>query len=130
MDEERIKLREALGYGGPHFPLVDHYDDSRDEWMYGNASHEKLANSGDWREKIDLQRHRYMREDLAIGLVFYATLGLWAGVDMPISNGLIAIASAVVGENLLEGPRSWAGLGLSKLNREELTSFLQVGLNP
>ena len=130
LDEERIKLREALGYGGPHFPLGDHYDDSRDEWMYGNASHKKLTDSGNWREKIDLQRHRYMREDLAIGLVFYATLGLWAGVDMPISNGLIAIASAVVGENLLEGPRSWAGLGLSKLNREELTSFLQVGLNP
>ena len=127
LDEERIRLREVLGYGSPHFPLDDHYDDSRDEWMYGNASHKKLTGSGDWREKIDLTHHRYMREDIAIGLVFYATLGAWAGVDMPIANGLIAIASAVVGENLVEGPRSWAGLGLSKITRKELSRFLRIG---
>ena len=25
LDAERIAIREALGYGGPHFPLADHY---------------------------------------------------------------------------------------------------------
>ena len=77
LDGERIRLREALGYKAPHFPLADHYDDNRDEWMYGNSSHEKLTDSGDWRETIDLRTHRYMREDMATGLVFYATLGDW-----------------------------------------------------
>ena len=48
--------------------------------MYGNASHEKLTDSGDWRENIDLKSHRYMREYVAIGLVFHATLGERAGV--------------------------------------------------
>lgn len=127
LDAERIKLREALGYNAPHFPLADHYDDTRDEWMYGNSSHEKLTDSGDWREKIDLQTHRYMREDIALGLVFFATLGDWAGVDMPISKGLIAMASAVVEENLLKGPRSWPALGLSNLSRQELSDFLEQG---
>ena len=127
LDGERVKLREALGYKAPHFPLADHYDDDRDEWMYGNASHEKLTDSGDWREHIDLTSHRYMREDLAIGLVFYATLGDWAGVEMPVSKGLIAMASAVVNEDLLKGPRSWTGLGLSQLNARELADFLEKG---
>ena len=31
LDNERIAIREALDYGAPHFPLADHYDDSRDE---------------------------------------------------------------------------------------------------
>ncbi len=128
LDDERIKLREALGYAAPHFPLADHYDDEREEWMYGNSSHEKLTDSGDWREDIDLIKHRYMREDVAIGLVFLATLGDWAGVEMPISKGLIAIASAIVNENLSAGPRSWAGLGLADLNRTELSVILKEGI--
>jgi opine dehydrogenase len=127
LDRERIRLRQALGYGAPHFPLADHYDDNRDEWMYGNSSHERLTGSGNWREHIDLTTHRYMREDVATGLVFYATLGDWAGVQMPVSKGLIAVASAVVGEDLMAGPRSWKALGLSNLSAQQLSDFLENG---
>ncbi|MCB1380961.1 MAG: NAD/NADP octopine/nopaline dehydrogenase family protein, partial [Alphaproteobacteria bacterium] len=45
LDAERIAVREALGYGAPHFPLADHYDPAGEEWMYGNAAHEKLTDS-------------------------------------------------------------------------------------
>jgi len=127
LDDERMALREALGYGAPHFPLADHYDDSREEWMYGNSSHEKLTDSGDWREDIDLLTHRYMREDVALGLVFYATLGKWAGIKMPVSAGLVAIASAIVGEDLLQGPRAWNTLGLDDLTRDAVKRNLAEG---
>jgi len=62
LDNERIGLREALGYTAPHFPLADHYnkEGEGEEWMYGRAAHEKLTDSGDWREDINLQTHRYM----------------------------------------------------------------------
>ncbi len=66
LDNERIALREALGYAPYHFPLRDHY--STDQWMYGSA-HDKLTDSGDWREHIDFNTHRYMREDVEYGLV-------------------------------------------------------------
>ena len=33
--------------------------------MYGRGSHEKLTDSGDWREHLVLAEHRYMREDTA-----------------------------------------------------------------
>ena len=65
LDGERMLLREALGYRPPHFPLADHYESDR--WMYGNLAHDKLVESGHWRERLDLLSHRYMREDVAIG---------------------------------------------------------------
>ena len=94
LDSERIALREALGYAPYHFPLRDHY--STDQWMYGNA-HDKLTDSGDWRERIDFNTHRYMREDVEYGLSFLVSVAQWAGVPAPVATGLLAIASAVMG---------------------------------
>jgi len=128
LDNERIALREALGYGAPHFPLADHYDDARDEWMYGNSSHDKLTDSGDWREHIDLRTHRYMREDTAIGLSFLVSVGRRAGVDMPITSGLLAIASAIVEEDLYSQGRTLEHLGLADLDDEAWQKLLQSGL--
>ena len=45
LDAERIAVREALGYGAPHFPLADHYAREGEEWMYGRGSHDKLTDS-------------------------------------------------------------------------------------
>ena len=70
LDAERIAVREALGYGAPHFPLADHYAREGEEWMYGRGSHDRLTDSGDWREHIVLTQHRYMLEDVRIGLSF------------------------------------------------------------
>lgn len=127
LDKERMALREALGYGAPHFPLADHYDDAGDEWMYGDRSHEKLTESGDWREHIDLTTHRYMREDTALGLALYVSLGEWAGLEMPVSRGLLAIASAVIGEDLRRTGRTFENLGLAGLDRKGLRALLREG---
>jgi hypothetical protein len=78
LDAERIALREMLACAPPHFPLADHYTSER--WMYGDA-HQKLADSGDWREHIDLRTHRYMVEDTVLGLAFVVSVALWAGCD-------------------------------------------------
>ncbi len=72
LDLERIAVREALGYGAPHYPLADHYNNDR--WMYGDA-HKKLQKSGDWREHIDLHTHRYITEDTELGLAFLGVGG-------------------------------------------------------
>lgn len=130
LDNERISLREALGYGAPHFPLKDHYDDDREEWMYGNSSHEKLTDSEDWRESIDLQSHRYMREDTALGLAFYVSLGRWIDHPMPIAEGLLAIASGITGEPLYDSGRSLESLGLANLNQDEMRDMLSWGISP
>ncbi len=128
LDAERIAIREKLGYGPPHFPLADHYSRDGDEWMYGNSAHEKLVDGGDWREFLDLQTHRYMREDIACGLAFLVSLAEWAGVEAPTARGLLNVASAVIGENLRETGRTMENLGLNQLSRGDLAALLAKGL--
>lgn len=125
LDGERMKLREALGYQPPHFPLSDHYNSS--DWMYGNLAHDKLVDSGDWHEKLNLTDHRYMAEDIGYGLCLLATLGEWAGLDMPVSAGLLAIGSAAAGQDFRQTGRSWQSTGLAGLDRDGLTQLLIEG---
>ena len=122
LDAERITLREALGLSAPHYPLSDHYTSER--WMYGDA-HKKLVNSGDWREKIDLHSHRYMTEDVELGLAFLVSVARWARVAAPIAEGLLAIGSAILGRELSRGERTLEALGLAQCSRDELFRTLE-----
>ena len=125
LDAERIAVREALGYGAPHFPLIEHY--TTDRWMYGNLAHDKLTDSGDWREALVLTEHRYMREDIGIGLAFLVSVCEWAGVACPVARGLLALGSAVCGEDFRETGRTLEGMGLAALSREEMSNTLEAG---
>ncbi|MDQ2926690.1 MAG: NAD/NADP octopine/nopaline dehydrogenase family protein [Pseudomonadota bacterium] len=124
LDRERIAVREALGYGAPHYPLADHYDNDR--WMYGDA-HKQLVKSGDWREHIDLLTHRYITEDTELGLAFLASVARYANVDAPIAHGLLAIVGGFLGRDLRHGPRTLETLGLAGLGRAELRQCLHDG---
>ena len=121
LDLERIALREALGFGAPHYPLKDHY--TSDRWMYGDA-HKKLVKSGDWREPVPLREHRYMTEDVVFGLAFLVSVARWAKVPAPIAEGLLAIAGGILGKDLAQGERTLRALGLESLSREELLKRL------
>jgi opine dehydrogenase len=127
LDAERIALREALGYGAPHFPLRDHYGGG-DEWMYGNLAHEKLVSSGDWRERLVLTEHRYMREDVATGLAFLVSVADWAGVPAPTATGLLAIGSAICSDDFRRSGRTLENLGLAKLDRAGMRKLLDEGI--
>ena len=127
LDGERMALREALGYGAPHWPLADHYDPQA-EWMYGAAAHEKLTDSGDWREPLVLREHRYMREDVACGLAFLVSVADWAGVPAPTARGLLAIGSAVCEADFAREGRTLASMGLDGLDRDAMRDLLERGL--
>jgi opine dehydrogenase len=122
LDAERIEIREALGLRAPHFPLADHY--TSDRWMYGDA-HKKLVKSGDWREKIELHSHRYMTEDVVLGLAFLVSVARWTHVLAPIAEGLLAIGGAILGKDLLRGERTLETLGLAQCSHEELFRLLE-----
>ncbi|MGW1837764.1 NAD/NADP octopine/nopaline dehydrogenase family protein [Streptomyces sp. NPDC002067] len=127
LDAERIAVREALGYGAPHFPLADHYATAGEEWMYGRAAHGKLTGSGDWREPIDLLGHRYMREDTCLGLSFLVSVGRWAGCPTPVARGLLSLASAVTGTDLYARGRTLESLALAGLTLPALKKLLDEG---
>jgi opine dehydrogenase len=126
LDGERIAIREALGYAAPHFPLADHYTTSN--WMYGKLAHDKLVDSGDWHERLDLKSHRYMREDVGMGLAFLISVGEWSGTPCPVAAGLLAIAEAASGEAFRRSGRTLHSLGLAGQSRDGMRRLLQEGL--
>jgi opine dehydrogenase len=127
LDAERIAVREGFGYGGPHFPLAHHYASEGEQWMYARGSHDRLTDSGDWRERIVLTEHRYMREDLQLGLSFLVSAGKLALVPTPLAQAFLAIGGAICGEDFLAGGRTLANLGLGHLDRGQLQRLLRKG---
>jgi len=128
LDRERIAVREAFGYGPPHFPLADHYAREGDEWMYGRGSHDKLTDSGDWREHIVLTNHRYMLEDVRFGLSFLVSAAEHAGAATPLARAFLAIGSAICGEDFMQTGRTLDSLGLGELDAPALKKILAEGL--
>jgi opine dehydrogenase len=129
LDSERIAVREALGYGPPHFPLAHHYASEGEIWMYGRGSHDRLTDSGDWRERIVLTEHRYMREDLRLGLSLLVSIAELAGAATPLARSFLVIGGAICGEDLMETGRTLASLGLGELDRSELQTLLRKGFD-
>jgi opine dehydrogenase len=127
LDNERIKIRKTLGYHTHHFPLADHYNPEGEEWMYGNVAHEKLIDSGDWREKLILTEHRYMREDIEIGLAFMVSVAKWANVATPVAEGLLSIGSAVCCSDFAKNGRTIENLNLSNYKISEIQTLLKEG---
>ena len=96
--------------------------------MYGDSSHQRLTDSGDWRENIDLLSHRYMREDTHLGLSFMASLGELTGTDLPLINGFLAIGAGITGEDLRSTGRTMESLGLAGRTPDELRALLRDGI--
>ena len=127
LDAERIAVREALGYDSPHFPLAHHYAKEGEIWMYGRGSHDRLTDSGDWRERIVLTEHRYMREDLRLGLSLLASVAGLASVATPLAKAFLSIGGAICGEDFSRNGRSLKTLGLDSLSKAELQTLLRNG---
>jgi opine dehydrogenase len=127
LDAERIAIRQALGYKPPHFPLADHYTTST--WMYGNLAHDKLVGSGDWHEKLNLTDHRYMSEDIGLGLAFLVSVGRFAGVRCPTAEGLLSLGGTAAGQDFMRTGRTLASLGLAAMSPKHLQHMLQQGFD-
>jgi opine dehydrogenase len=129
LDAERIAVREGFGYGAPHFPLAHHYAKQGEEWMYGRGSHDRLTDSGDWRERIVLTEHRYMREDLRLGLSFLVSAAELTGVATPLAKSFLAIGGALCGEDFMQHGRTLQNLGFGGLDRRTLQALLREGFH-
>jgi opine dehydrogenase len=127
LDAERIAVREGFGYGPPHFPLAHHYAKEGEQWMYGRGSHDRLTDSGDWRERIVLTEHRYMREDLRVGLSLLVSAAALAGVETPLAKSFLVIGGAICGDDFMASGRTLASLGFGDLDCDGLQTLLRQG---
>jgi opine dehydrogenase len=78
----------------------------------------------------DALQTRYLTEDVPYALVLASSIGDEVDVDTPVIDGLIAIASAMLGRDFRAEGRTLAGLGLAGGGVEGLRRFAETGRPP
>jgi opine dehydrogenase len=68
-----------------------------------------------------------MTEDVVLGLAFLDSVAQWVSCDAPITRGLLAVAGAILGRNLRDGPRTLGALSLNARTPEQLKEVLREG---
>ncbi len=127
-DQERIALREVIGYTSHHYPFSDHYDlDSEMEWMYGRRAHTDLVKSERWREPLDFS-YRYVTEDVKCNLALLCSVAEHWGVPTPIGHALLTLIGAIVGEDFQKTGRTLVNLGLAEMSPQRILEILYEGL--
>ena len=69
-----------------------------------------------------------VREGFTVSLASNASTEKGPGVPCPVARGLLALGSAVTGEDYYNGPRTLRSLPLDRLSREQMRTLLQDGL--
>ncbi|HEY8418486.1 MAG TPA: NAD/NADP octopine/nopaline dehydrogenase family protein [Limnochordales bacterium] len=98
--------------------------------LKGDSLYEITHNSPIWgpARAPDTLEHRYLTEDLPYGLVPIAELGQQLGLEMPVTNSVITLASAALGRDLRREGRSLERVGLAGLEPEEMLRFCETGI--
>ena len=126
VDAERLASRRGLGYPAPHYELATYYDEARAaEGLYGTGARQKVVQSGLWSEVVSYE-HRYVTEDVALGLTLFESAGRTAGVATPAVSGLLGVFGALLGRDLTGG-RALDHLGLGDLTQREVRAFFHDG---
>jgi opine dehydrogenase len=127
VDAERVATRTGWGYGPPHYELATYYDEARAaEGFYGAGARARVAQSRIFDETLGLD-HRYVTEDVALGLTLFESAGRTATVDTPAVSGLLQVFGALLGRRLGGNGRALEGLGLGDLSLREIRTFLHEG---
>lgn len=126
-DQERIAIREALGFTSHHYPFADHYDENSDnEWMYGRKGHINLVKSESWRETLTFD-YRYIKEDVKCNLALLCSIGDLCGVETPIADSLLRLIGVIADEDFEKTGRTLDNFGLSGKGIDEIVELLKEG---
>jgi len=127
VDAERVATRVGWGYPAPHYELATYYDETRAaEGFYGLGARARVAQSRIFEETLSLE-HRYVTEDVALGLSLFESAARTATVDTPAVSGLLQIFGVLLGRGLGGHGRALEHLGLGDLSLREIRAFLQEG---
>ncbi len=123
LDKERIAIGKALQVKilpDPAMGIVQGYMQSDDyQTGYSSARGFKGIKA---QSKLD---HRYLNEDVGYGLVFMSELGAFLGVDTPVINSVVEIASCIMGRDYRrESARTLDALGLRASSVDEMLSLI------
>jgi opine dehydrogenase len=71
--------------------------------------------------------HRYIREDVGYGLVPMAEIGRMFGIETPVMDALITLASTALGVDFRKQGLTLDKMGLSEMKSEQLPQVLENG---
>ncbi len=130
VDRERLAVAKALGV-----PVVSFLDvffragltttEARSSGSISRACRESEANKA--IKSPPSLRHRYIMEDVGYGIVPMAALGQLVGVDTPVIDALITLASAAVGVDFRSTGLNLERMGLAGLAAADLQKFILTG---
>lgn len=127
IDGERVAARNGWGYPAPHYELATYYDESRAaEGLYGAGARQKLVASGLWSELLTFE-HRYVTEDVALGLPFFESAARTVSTASPTISGLLGVFGALLGTPLAGRGRDLDHLGLGELTLREVRELFHAG---
>ncbi|MEK7700537.1 MAG: NAD/NADP octopine/nopaline dehydrogenase family protein [candidate division NC10 bacterium] len=127
VDAERVATRRGWGYGEPHYELATYYDETRAaEGLYGEGAKAKLVESGLWSEILTFG-HRYVTEDVVLGLSLFESAARATPVATPALSGLLLVFGALLGRELSGRGRALEHLGLGDFSRREIRALLHEG---
>ncbi len=125
VDQERVRIGDALGVGVL----------SARNWLFfaysaaGSDLHEAIMNNPGYKGIMApaTVMHRYILEDVPMGLVPMVSLGEMLGVHTPTMRGVISLASALVSQDLWATGRTVKRLGLEGLTIQEIQRLVMEG---
>lgn len=127
IDGERLAARKGWGYPAPHYELATYYDEARAaEGLYGAGARQKLVASGLWSEVLTFE-HRYVTEDVELGLPFFESAARTVSMASPTVSGLLGVFGSLLGKTLAGRGRDLDHLGLGELTLREVRQFFHQG---
>ena len=127
VDAERLAARRGWGYLAPHYETATFYDDARAaDGLYGRGAGQKLREAGLWNERLGLE-HRYVAEDVVLGLSLLESAARTAVIDTQATSGLLSLFGALLGQELSGRGRALEHLGLGDLSLREIKALLHDG---
>ncbi|MGH8911877.1 MAG: NAD/NADP octopine/nopaline dehydrogenase family protein, partial [Acidimicrobiia bacterium] len=130
VDDEYMALRHALG-----LPIDLRYEDflvaqglveGKGDSLHATIQASLLAAS-EFNGGPGTLEHRYITEDVPYSLVLASSLAVELGMEVPVIDGLIALASAAAGRDFRGEGRTLADWGLAGAGREGLLSAVERG---
>src|SRR3954451_23276980 len=122
VDRERLAIAAALGVTVLSEPAIGMKQGYMLEHNYSTGYSTAPGFLGiKAQSRLD---HRYLTEDVGYGLVFLTDLAARLDVPTPVMDGVISIASVVLGRHFrAEGKRTLATLGLDGMTRDQLAAL-------
>lgn len=96
----------------------------------GETLYEALQNNEYYKtiDAPDTIRHRYLFEDVPTGLVPISSLGALVGVNTPVMNQIIDLASMICNVDFRKTGRTLGNLGISGMNVKQLRELVRFGI--